>query len=73
MVRIINHLTPVMIEGPPGRGQGTGNRLHPKAYGREEPVVELIPAILSAFVDSDRVVARTVEQSAVDNKNYGDA
>lgn len=28
--------------------------LYAQAYGREEPVTELIPAILAAFLDSDR-------------------
>ncbi len=29
-------------------------RIYAEAYGREEPVTELIPAILSAFLESDR-------------------
>lgn len=28
------------------------------AYGTEEPVAELVPAMLSAFLDSDRAFAR---------------
>jgi hypothetical protein len=28
------------------------------AYGSEEPIVELIPAMLAAFLDSDREFAR---------------
>lgn len=28
--------------------------LYARSYGREEPVAELIPAMLSAFLDSDR-------------------
>jgi hypothetical protein len=28
--------------------------LYAKAYGNEEPVAELIPAMLTAFLDSDR-------------------
>jgi hypothetical protein len=28
--------------------------LYAQAYGREEPVVDLIPAMLSAFLESDR-------------------
>lgn len=28
------------------------------AYGRDEPVVELIPAMLTAFLDSDRAFGR---------------
>ncbi len=31
-----------------------------EAYGIEEPVAELIPAMLSAFLDSDRAFARAV-------------
>ncbi|MGY2733300.1 DUF2274 domain-containing protein [Sphingomonas sp. UYP23] len=30
------------------------------SYGREEPVVELIPAILAAFLDSDRDFSRAI-------------
>jgi len=29
-----------------------------EAYGREEPVTELIPAMLAAFLDADRAFAR---------------
>lgn len=29
-------------------------RIYAETYGREEPVTELIPAILSAFLESDR-------------------
>lgn len=32
--------------------------LYAQAYGREEPVIELIPAILSAFLEGDRAFAR---------------
>ncbi|TGX48662.1 DUF2274 domain-containing protein [Sphingomonas gei] len=28
--------------------------LYAETYGREEPVAELVPAMLSAFLDSDR-------------------
>lgn len=28
--------------------------LYAKAYGRDEPVTELIPAMLASFLDSDR-------------------
>lgn len=28
--------------------------LYAQAYGREEPITELIPAMLAAFLDSDR-------------------
>lgn len=30
-----------------------------QAYGREEPVTELIPAMLAAFLDSDRAFVRS--------------
>ena len=33
--------------------------LYAEAYGREEPVVELIPAMLNAFLEGDRAFART--------------
>lgn len=33
-------------------------RIYADTYGREEPVTELIPAILSAFLESDRGFAR---------------
>lgn len=33
--------------------------LYAQAYGREEPVTELIPAMLAAFLDSDRTFARS--------------
>lgn len=29
-----------------------------QAYGREEPVVDLIPAILAAFLESDRAFSK---------------
>lgn len=32
--------------------------LYAEAYGRDEPVTELIPAMLAAFLDSDRSFAR---------------
>lgn len=32
--------------------------LYAQAYGRDEPVTELIPAMLGAFLDSDRSFAR---------------
>lgn len=32
--------------------------LYAQAYGREEPVTELIPAMLSAFLESDRAFVR---------------
>lgn len=33
-------------------------RLYAATYGREEPVADLIPAMLAAFLESDRVFAR---------------
>lgn len=33
-------------------------RIYAEAYGREEPVSELVPAILSAFLDSDRAFVK---------------
>jgi hypothetical protein len=32
--------------------------LYAKAYGRDEPVAELIPAMLAAFLDCDKAFAR---------------
>lgn len=32
--------------------------LYAEAYGREEPVAELIPAMLAAFLESDRGFAK---------------
>lgn len=32
--------------------------LYASTYGREEPVTELIPAIVAAFIESDRGFAR---------------
>jgi len=39
-------------------------RLYVEAYGREEPVAELIPAMLASFLESDRAFARAREASA---------
>ena len=33
--------------------------LYAEAYGREEPVAELVPAILTAFLETDRVFAKS--------------
>lgn len=33
--------------------------LYAQAYGREEPLSELIPAMLGAFLESDRAFARS--------------
>lgn len=35
--------------------------IYAQAYGTEEPVVELIPAMLAAFLESDRNFARARE------------
>jgi hypothetical protein len=32
--------------------------LYASTYGREEPVAELVPAMLTAFLDGDRAFAR---------------
>jgi len=32
--------------------------LYRETYGREEPVADLIPAMLTAFMDSDRALGR---------------
>ena len=37
-------------------------RIYAETYGRDEPVSELVPAILSAFLDSDRAFAKTRER-----------
>lgn len=34
-------------------------KLYASAYGREEPVIELVPAMLTAFLDGDRTFARS--------------
>ena len=33
--------------------------LYAEAYGHQEPVAELVPAMLAAFLDSDRTFARS--------------
>ena len=33
--------------------------LYAKTYGRDEPVAELIPAMLAAFLESDRTFSRS--------------
>ena len=33
--------------------------LYASAYGREEPVAELVPAMLAAFLEGDRAFARS--------------
>lgn len=37
--------------------------LYAKTYGRDEPVTELIPAMLAAFLESDRTFARSRPKS----------
>ena len=37
-------------------------RIYAETYGRDEPVSELVPAILSAFLDSDRAFAQARER-----------
>ncbi|WP_439570758.1 DUF2274 domain-containing protein [Sphingomonas sp.] len=34
-------------------------KLYAETYGREEPVTELIPAMLASFVESDRAFSRS--------------
>jgi hypothetical protein len=37
--------------------------LYSQAYGREEPVTELIPAMLASFLDSDRNFAKARDEA----------
>ena len=37
--------------------------LYAQAYGREEPIVKLIPAMLASFLESDRNFARAREEA----------
>lgn len=39
-------------------------RLYAEAYGREEPVTDLIPAMLIAFLESDRSFVRARETAS---------
>lgn len=54
--------TPVrlMLQIPPelGRALAEYGELYKQAYGQAEPVQELIPAMLAAFLESDRGFAR---------------
>jgi hypothetical protein len=43
-------------------------RIYAATYGREEPVAELIPAILSAFLESDRGFAKARDGLAARGK-----
>ena len=38
--------------------------LYRQTYGREEPVAELVPAMLAAFLDSDKAFLRARRESA---------
>jgi hypothetical protein len=38
--------------------------LYRKAYGREEPIAELIPAMLASFLESDRAYLRARRATA---------
>ena len=42
-------------------------RIYAETYGREEPIGELIPAILAAFLDSDRAFAKARERLGARN------
>jgi hypothetical protein len=48
------------ITVPPDLHQALGEyaALYRETYGREEPLAELIPAMLGAFLDSDREFAK---------------
>jgi hypothetical protein len=37
--------------------------LYAKSYGRDEPLTELVPAMLAAFLDSDRSFAQQRKKS----------
>ena len=41
--------------------------IYAETYGREEPIGELIPAILAAFLDSDRAFAKARERLGARN------
>lgn len=38
--------------------------LYAETYGREEPVIELVPAMLAAFLDGDREFAKRRRSAA---------
>jgi hypothetical protein len=54
--------TPVklVIQVPPDLHEALGDyaALYAEAYGRSEPVAELVPAMLAVFLESDRAYAR---------------
>lgn len=57
-VKVVINITPDL--------QGALNdyaALYAQAYGREEPIVELIPAMLASFLESDRNFARAREEA----------
>ena len=43
-------------------------RIYAATYGREEPIAELIPAILSTFLESDRGFAKARDGRAAREK-----
>ena len=52
-VRITISLSPDL-----NRALGLYARVYREAYGQEEPIAELIPAMLASFLDSDRAFAQ---------------
>lgn len=50
----------ITISVSPDLNQALGDyaALYASAYGRDEPVTELIPAMVAAFIESDRGFAR---------------
>jgi hypothetical protein len=50
----------ISISVTPDLNQGLADyaALYAQTYGREEPVSELIPAMLAAFLESDRTFSR---------------
>ena len=40
-------------------------RLYAEAYGREEPIAELVSAMLAAFLESDRAFSRRRKANAI--------
>lgn len=56
----------IMISVPPelSRDLAAYARLYHEAYGREVPLAELIPAILAAFLESDRAFAKARRAAA---------
>lgn len=43
--------------------------LYAKAYGQEEPVTELIPAMLASFLESDRAFVRRRNSAAPERQS----